>query len=97
MQKISDNFKKVYYGGFSTSNSFNYMWNNALISSMLGQTVVGFLGMISQLVYAFNPQPKFNPQQMIDNSVARTYARIAQKPMNSTISLGTPFFLICKE
>lgn len=39
MQKISDNFKKVYYGGFSTSNSFNYMWNNALISSMLGQTV----------------------------------------------------------
>lgn len=92
MQKMSNNFKQEYYGGFAASNSFNYMWNNALISSMLGQTVLGFFGMISQLVYAFNPQPRFHAHQMVDNSAARTYARIAQKPMNSTISLGSPFF-----
>ncbi|WP_031489371.1 hypothetical protein [Ureaplasma canigenitalium] len=94
MKELNLTTKQELVGGFAAaSGSFNsYMWNKAMVGSVLGSTISGFFSTIAQMVYAFNEEPAVPHYRLIDNTAARIYARVAPHPSRSTLSFGSPFF-----
>ncbi|MCV3743293.1 hypothetical protein OF377_00120 [Ureaplasma sp. ES3154-GEN] len=88
MKLLNEKEKTNLTGGYGAS----YLWNTAIITGMLGQNLAGSIGLIAQLVQTLNPNPKYSRTQLLDNTAARMYARIAQHPSKATMSFGSPFF-----
>lgn len=92
MQKINQINKKHIIGGYDNKIAKSYSWNNALRFGLIGESIVGGISMISQIIHTLNPDPLFYKPDMVDNTAARIFTRIAQHPSKATVSFGSPFF-----
>lgn len=90
MIKLVREQKQKLCAGFAATPKL-YPWNTALYLGFLGQSLNGVLGLINQLVYHFNPNPKYRTPNVFNDSSSKIYIRAAKNALGSTISFGSPF------
>lgn len=89
MKKINDSLKRNLYGGASVNSN---LWTATMSTGVLGQTFVGSISLLAQIIHSFNPNPKYYRADVIDNTAARIYARTSGVAWQSTLSFGSPYF-----
>lgn len=88
MNKLELKNKQILFGGAVPKI---YPWNNALYLGFMGQSVNGILGLINQIVYFSNPNPKYKTPTLYNDNSSRIYIRAAKNALGSTMAFGSPF------
>lgn len=69
-----------------------YPWNTTLYTAMGCQAVNNVLGLINQIIYNTNENPRYNTAKIYDDTSSKMYLRAGKNALSSTISYGSSYF-----
>lgn len=81
-----------YESKINLSGLGSYPWNTTLYAAMSCQAINSVLGLVNQIIYNTNENPKYKTAKIYDDTSSKMYLRAGKNALSSTISYGSSYF-----